>query len=378
MSIGVKYVGCVFDGSGYGEAARNAIAALCAAGINVTVSPLTFEKVRVDYGYPGELAKSLVNRDIEYDFVILHATPEQWPGLRTEEKIYIGYVAWETSKIHPSWVRFCNTCAHEIWLPSSNNHQVFYNSGVTTPLRIIPHGIDVDLFSPYGEMAFLPTKTFLSGGKTIVFGSIFRWSERKSPRELLLAYLSEFSPDDNVLLVLKSENINVTNDEKSILKERISHIQKQIDSPLPKICYLSDFLPKQQIAALYRSFDVLVHPAKGEGFGLPIAEAMACGTPVIVSDWGGQIDFVNESNGYIVQTTPAPVSNMDWSPWYKDGGQMWAIPNVDSLRTIMRSIVNDAEALRKKGMAARADIASEYDFLSVGRLMRNALLKHFK
>jgi glycosyltransferase involved in cell wall biosynthesis len=44
------------------------------------------------------------------------------------------------------------------------------------------------------------------------------------------------------------------------------------------------FLQRPQLAALYRRASVVVLPSDREGFGLPIVEAMACGTPVIVSD----------------------------------------------------------------------------------------------
>ena len=39
------------------------------------------------------------------------------------------------------------------------------------------------------------------------------------------------------------------------------------------------------MASLYNSFDVLTAVTRGEGFGIPILEAQACGTPVIVGDW---------------------------------------------------------------------------------------------
>jgi len=39
------------------------------------------------------------------------------------------------------------------------------------------------------------------------------------------------------------------------------------------------------MAKLYSSFDVLTSVTRGEGFGIPIIEAQACGTPVIIGDW---------------------------------------------------------------------------------------------
>ncbi len=66
--------------------------------------------------------------------------------------------------------------------------------------------------------------------------------------------------------------------------------------------------PEERIVELYRSFDVLTNCAMGEGFGLPILEAQACGVPVVVNDWTSMTELcfagklINRKNLYPVWT----------------------------------------------------------------------------
>lgn len=56
--------------------------------------------------------------------------------------------------------------------------------------------------------------------------------------------------------------------------------------------YRCGFIPQEQLAAVYSAADVLLAPSRGEGFCIPLIEAQACGTPVIVTDFSAQSELV--------------------------------------------------------------------------------------
>jgi glycosyltransferase involved in cell wall biosynthesis len=53
--------------------------------------------------------------------------------------------------------------------------------------------------------------------------------------------------------------------------------------PLADRIHLPGYVPREHLPALYRSAAVFAFPSLYEGFGLPVAEALACGTPVLIS-----------------------------------------------------------------------------------------------
>src|SRR5438105_15392682 len=81
-------------------------------------------------------------------------------------------------------------------------------------------------------------------------------------------------------------------------EERIAQLRSQPGAP--EIEYLNQALTEDDMAGLYTACNCLVHPYRGEGFGLPIAEAMACGLAVIVPRHGACLDFCDDSVAYLV------------------------------------------------------------------------------
>ena len=95
--------------------------------------------------------------------------------------------------------------------------------------------------------------------------------------------------------MLFRKHINPHNNVRQLLRDL------KLNNPdYPDVLILDDDLDDTKIKALYLLADVLVAPSLGEGFGLPIGEAMNLGLPVITTGWGGQLDFCNTTNAWLI------------------------------------------------------------------------------
>ncbi len=251
-------------------------------------------------------------------------------------KYRIGFTMLETTGIPEEWVRQCNMM-DEVWVPSSFNVDTFRNSGVTVPIYTIPLGIDPNYYNP-------KIKSYKHHSK-YTFLSVFEWGERKAPEVLLRAYSKAFSKKDDVLLICKVIN----NDGSVDVQNEISKMGLMgPDSPDIVLLYNTKF-EDYEMSCLYRSADCFVIATRGEGWGMPILEAMACGLPAIATNWSSQTDFFNEEVGYPIDVKRL-IDAEAKCPYY-DGFQ-WADPDEEHLVHLMRYVYEHQEEARCKGAAA--------------------------
>ena len=139
--MNVNYVCAPLDASGYAEAARNYIAALDTAGVNVGVVPVSFEQYKSKLGKLGDKIVGLIEKKVTSKIQIIHLTPENYPRLIKPNRYNIAYATWETSKLPAGWADLINKC-DEVWVPCLHNIEVFKTSGVTIPIYCVPHTFD--------------------------------------------------------------------------------------------------------------------------------------------------------------------------------------------------------------------------------------------
>jgi len=127
------------------------------------------------------------------------------------------------------------------------------------------------------------------------------------------------------------------------------------------------------MARLYNSADAFVFPSKAEGFGLPCIEAIACGLPMIATDYSGQSTILKNIQGLFapVDYRLAPIDDIDYRTFYgrdydgEDFGQ-WAQPSIQSLRHAMRTIYQEHAAWRERGLQASNIIRSRLSWDQIG------------
>jgi len=258
-------------------------------------------------------------------------------------KIKVGFTMLEVNGLPAEWVRQANLM-DEVWVPSHFNVDTFRQSGVTRPIHVIPLGINPAYFSPE-ITGWRPKDTY-------TFLSVFEWGERKNPSLLIKAFNDEFSASENVTLLCKVNNF----DSSINLESEIEKLSLRSDGG--RIFIAPNRILKQyELGALYRSADCFVLPTRGEGWGMPILEAMACGLPVIATHWSSQTDFMNSENSLpieVEQLIPAIAK----CPYY-DGFQ-WAQASYEHLRAQMRWVYENQEKGRAIGMRASEEARQKW------------------
>ncbi len=328
-------------------AGRLAVAGLAAVTPVTSEAPPFFVDSAIEVERIGRSFPPHRDRN-DIDLVVRHRWPPDLSSAGSAPLVLIQ--PWEFGGIPSAWIPQIRRNVAEVWCPTSWVRDCYVRSGVPeSSVAVVPHGVDTDRFSPTGpgyQLRTAKATKFLFVGGTIA---------RKGVDVLLRSYLESFGPDDDVCLVVKAFGSGHVY-RGSTIDDQLRAVA--LDPLSAEVELIDDDLTEADMAALYRSCDVLVHPYRGEGFGLPVAEAMASGLPVIVTDYGACLDFCTAENALFVPSAQTPVEMTEIGP--SSIGYWWAEPNADALAGIMRRVVDDPSVVSGMGEAGRRRILAEF------------------
>ena len=175
--------------------------------------------------------------------------------------------------------------------------------------------------------------------------SVSEWDFRKNFDSLIQSFLLEFGNTKDAYLIIKTSLKPGTTKED--LSQQLSHLKSSITIPNEKqqnIIFIISYLEEEKMNYLYSISNLFCLTSFGEGFSLPMSEAVSSKTPVLCSPVGGHVDYIDEENRYF--------TNGSWdtviaSPPYNPDSN-WYIPTINSIRKSLRTAYGDWKTKNEK------------------------------
>jgi glycosyltransferase involved in cell wall biosynthesis len=298
----INLVGYLDTFSSYGLHLIHIAGELQKLGHFVTIRPLRTRAIQ-GAGIPLAVRTMVVSRPQPEDLEIVIAPPDapHTPGKRT-----LHWCAWETTRLPKSHVANLNT-AWAVCVPSQWNARACVASGVTVPVQVVPLGIDPGVFDQHKVRARSHLKVGCAGRSghgvlrkgVAVASRLFREAFWNEPRAILEI---KTQPDDNGWFPADS-----------------------------RIKVIRESWTDSQVASWLHGLNGFISAATGEGWGLWQHQAVATGTRLITTRYGGVCEFLPDDGTYC-----DPVREIPAAGW---GDGEWCLPNYPEMIDKLRELV---------------------------------------
>lgn len=228
----------------------------------------------------------------------------------------ISLSCWDSSLVDEKTAEFHNKYADGVFALSSFTRDAFRNAGVKVPIHIGGQGFDETLFYPAEE----------KDSEEFVFITVAVAQGRKGTHTLIKAFEKSLGNVKGAKLIIKSNSWGSLKDYGT----KVNNIEK-----------IYREYSREDLADLYRESDCFVLPTEGDSFALPGIEAMACGLPLVITDFGGPCDYCTYNTGY-------PVKHKLKEAGYLPGHQ--ASPDEDDLADNLYHVFHSQKEAKERGM----------------------------
>lgn len=256
----------------------------------------------------------------------------------------IAYWAYELPRVPDEWVRAAEAF-HEIWAPSTFVADALRESGVRTPVRLMPHPVALGPPSaPSPRQALgIPADAFA----VLALGDLYSSATRKNLLGAIRIFAEAFPSPGAARLIVKVRG-------DAMHPAFLSHARHAARGR-PDIQFVTGDLTAQEMRGLIVASNLVFSPHRSEGFGLTLAEALHSGVPVLATGWSGNLDFMDGLPEMTIDYSLVPVR--DAYRVYRARGQRWAEPDAEDAVAKLRMLAGSADL--RSSLAARGRTAIE-------------------
>lgn len=375
----VIFRGPALTQSGYGQHARMVCRWLLNAEVagkcklycqllNWGETPWIIDSKRCD-GLIGELMK----RSVPFqgaDVSIQLQLPNEWdPSLAS---FNVGMTAAvETDVCNSQWVDACNRM-NLIIVPSEHTKRTLTNSGkLTTQVIVIPESFPDSLLLPISDsnpFSFDTTFNFL------IFGQITGNNPENDRKNIFytVKWLCEtFKDNPDVGIVVKTNHGRNSEIDRNFVTSMMTKLMKEVrkDNKNPPLHLIHGELSDSEIQSLvtHESMKAMVNLTHGEGFGLPMLEAAACGLPIIATNWSAHTEFLNLGKWVQIDYQLGQIhqSRVDDHIFVKNA--RWAFPSEENFKKRIKKFYNSSSIPKEWAKDLKEKIIKEYSFENVSK-----------
>ena len=343
---------------------RRLACALDEIGVDVSLSSVNMAE-NLDYEL-GDNSREIIQRERNKTVCVRHFYPPKFSNMDAQIKVM--YLPVETTSVpnkkdskleEENWIENINKHTDYVWTYTNHGKNILEQCGIEKPVYVIPCGFDEHLFDyksvssvNFGSIRDSATKkTVHIDEDTFIFLFCGHAQKRKNFDVILKAYFEEFTAEDNVVCIFKSYD---GGEVHKLIEDTTKKIALTKES-IPRYLYIYEDSSPEVIPRYYYTADCMVQCSRAEGFGLPILEAMAVGTPSIATPWGGPLDFTNKDNCFYV---PFRLVESDYHVQSKDNVSYWAEVEVTDLMQVMRFVYDNGAEVERRGQNGLRDSKS--------------------
>ena len=262
---------------------------------------------------------------------------------------------WEESAIPAETVAALERGFDAVLAPSRFVRKALIDSGLGVPVRLLGQAPDLSAFRALAE------RRVARAAGPFTFLHVSSCFPRKGVDLLLAAWAAAFRPADPVRLVIKG----FPNPHNDVAEQLARHPR----TDMAPITLIDAELDEAALLGLYETADAMVLPTRGEGYNLPAQEAMAAGLPLVVTGFGGHLDFCGPGEARLIDYSFTRSTSHLASP-----SSVWAEPSREDLTAALREMLDDPAAVASRAARARERVAHATGRAAmVGRLEEAAL-----
>lgn len=335
----VLFIGNPYNLGGWSFAAESHIRALtrnfkvCSAHINLGQGLRTLDNM-------PPLEDNLDGCDICIQQVL---PPMGLPDKRFARNI-ISYYS-ETDSLPPDWVDSINRFDAAV-VSCDSSKQASERSGVKIPITVIPIPLNTIAISDKKLQQNRPSTIRNEFPNQCIFYTIADQNPRKNLETLLVAFHSEFAPDENVQLAIKlSAPIEEATHYIDEMSKKVKSAMRlyQNDEIYKKELVAGDYCSENDLVGFHLSCDIFVNCSKGEAYSLPSFTAFLLNNRCVLSNHTSFKDYFNNNMGafMVEETYQTSVLGATSPPGLHTAREQWYATSPKALGRRMRDAYND-------------------------------------